>query len=168
MTAQETFQRLIAEFGSTFGLGEVAPDENGRCLLAIGKRVYLRLTAEEAHETLLVMGQIGAVPADRQQDAFAQMLRANAEGCPMPDAQLGLIGGLEDGLDPVAVMLVRRPLNGLDPQGLSNLLREFVPIVQAWMDQLTEHLQSDGARPLVPDTDATPPGAEGDAFMVRA
>lgn len=170
MTAQETFDRLISEFGATFGLGEVAPDETGRCLIAVGKRVYLSLSAEEPRGTLLVMGQIGAVPAGHRPDVFAQMLRANADGCPMADAHLALIGGQEDGLDPVAVVLVRRPLAGLEPQGLSDLLREFVPIVQAWMDQLTEYLQSGGARPLVPeaDADAPSPGGEDDAYVVRA
>lgn len=170
MTAQETFHRLIAEFGSTFGLGEVAPDENGRCLIAIGKRVYISLSAEEPNETLLVMGQIGAIPAERQPDVFAQMLRANADGCPMADAHLALIGGQEEGLDPVAVMLVRRPLAGLEPQGLSDLLRELVPIVQAWMDQLTEYIHSGGARPLAPDAGQSAPSSRGedDAYVVRA
>ena len=45
-----------------------------------------------------------------------------------------------------------------------------VPIVQAWMDQLTEYLQSDGARPLVPegDAEAPSPGGEDNAYVVRA
>jgi hypothetical protein len=140
----DAFRDLLASFGASLGLPELAPDDEGYCALRFDDlEVHLQYEPEE--DELLVFTRLGEIDDDEPAELYGRMLAANLFWQGTGGATLGVQP--EDGM----VFLSRKvAMRALDDAKFRQLLEQFVNTGDDWRrevesfvsDQVTEQAKA--------------------------
>jgi hypothetical protein len=147
----EVYQRLLASFGQSIGLPELAPDDEGYCALSFDDLV-VHLQHEPEDGEIAAFARIGAVEEDRARDIYEMLLNANQLWAGTAGATLSV-----QPEDQTVFIADRKPLQVLDEEGFRDWVGNFVDITDYWSARLA---RVNGGGPIDdPDDDA--PGPAG-------
>jgi hypothetical protein len=128
---------LVSEYASSIGLSPLSLDEAGRCSLLFDEKFSVTLESDQETGALVIFAELGAVPADREQDLCRRMLEGNyfwqhtgALGT------LALVPSEDPNAPRTAALLYQTPLQSLDYRTFQNRLSDFVDTADAWIDYL--------------------------------
>jgi hypothetical protein len=126
MSEQDNFSQILAAFGHTIGLEDLAVDADGYAALAIDDRLIVNLERVPNGERVLLYSAVGK-PAGDLLESYAMLLEANFLGRGTFGATLGL--------SPDSDMIVLSqfvPLAALDLSGFTSALEVFVNAAEQW------------------------------------
>lgn len=126
--------RLMADFGQSLGIPELALDESGGAALQIDD-VVLNLEADDDGRTLVVFADVGAPPrrGEASDEFYETLLKANF-------LHLGM-GGATLGMDREAgfIALVDRvPVTGTGSAEFAERIERLVNLAEAWTERIAE------------------------------
>ena len=149
-------QSMLAEFGASIGIPDLAPDDEHRCdLMFDDVAVSFELGVDD--ESVYIYALLGSVPQGDAEGVYAELLHANHV--------FGGTGGATLCVDPRTqgiVLLRAERLESLRPARFETLLEDFVNVAEGWMRRLESG--EAGAAAARDGPDEPPPAGEG---MVR-
>ena len=116
---------LLAEFGRAAGVPGLATEDNGVCQLVFDGRTRVNLLADETSH-LVSWSDLGILPAGRTEPILRSLLQANLFWHGTHGATIGLMPEGD-----MAVLALRRPIEGLDAAGLREVVELMVETVPA-------------------------------------
>jgi Tir chaperone protein (CesT) family len=128
--AMEAYRGLLASFGQSIGLPELAPDEEGYCALSFDDLV-VHLQHEPEDEEIAAFARIGAVDEDRALEIYEMLLNANQLWAGTAGATLSV-----QPEDRTVFIAARKPLEVLSDESFSDWLGDFVDITDYWTGRL--------------------------------
>lgn len=132
------FDALLAELAADTGLGDLAAEPNGVCLLVFDGGTSLYLVADPSDASLVLWTAVAAAPAADPAGFYRRLLIANLFWQGTGGATLGLEPGHEQ-----AILALRRPLETLDLAGLKGAIELMV--------EGTERIRKDLVEAPVPE-----------------
>jgi hypothetical protein len=124
--ARAKLDELLKQFGMTTGVPGLATEDNGVCVLVFDRRTRLYLLVDHTTETLVVWSTIAALPADKAEPTLRALMQANLFWTGTQGATLGLMPDSDN-----VVLAIRRPVDGVDGEGLRDLIELMVERVEA-------------------------------------
>jgi hypothetical protein len=124
--ARAKLDELLKQFGMTTGVPGLATEDNGVCVLVFDGRTRLYLLVDHTTETLVVWSTIAALPADKAEPTLRALMQANLFWTGTQGATLGLMPDSDN-----VVLAIRRPVDGVDGEGLRDLIELMVERVEA-------------------------------------
>jgi hypothetical protein len=129
MDARHAADALLAEFGRTLGIPQLAFDARGACTLMFDGAIAVMIAVEPARESIMLLGHIGAPDSA----AAKRMLMGNYLWRDTADATLAL-----DPAGESAVLQARLALDALDSARFSTRMSDFVTGCELWRKRLAE------------------------------
>src|SRR5580765_2819858 len=126
MSDQDTFGRILAQFGRTIGLDNLALDDEGYAALAIDDKLIVNLERDPNGERVLLYCAVGE-PAGSPLEAYAMLLEANYLGRGTGGATLGLASDSD-----MIVLSLFVPLASLDLHGFTRTVEMFITVAEQW------------------------------------
>lgn len=149
----DRFKALVAEFGATLGLGDIAPDEDGYGAIEIdGLAVHLQY--DDERDEVVIFARLGQAEPDRLEEIYTELLAANLFWQGTRGATLSIEP--EDGIVFIADRLA---LERLDPEALGDWLGRFTDIAEHWRDFLA---RANAGEALAEPGDDTAPALASD------
>jgi hypothetical protein len=124
--ARAKLDELLKQFGTTTGVPGLATEENGVCVLVFDGRTRLYLLVDHTTETLVVWSTIAALPTDKAEATLRALMQANLFWTGTQGATLGLMPDSDN-----VVLAIRRPVDGVDSEGLRDLIELMVERAEA-------------------------------------
>jgi len=149
----EAYERLLASFGESIGLPELAPDEEGYCALSFDDLV-VHLQHEPEEEEVAAFARLGAVEEDRTLEIYQMLLNANQLWAGTAGATLSV-----QPEDQMVFIATRKSLQALSHDGFRDWLGNLVDITDYWAGRLA---RVNGGGPIEEPDDDTP-GPDGSA-----
>lgn len=147
----ELYGRLLASFGQSIGLPELAPDEEGYCALSFDDLV-VHLQHEPEDQEIAAFARIGVVEEDRAREIYEMLLNANQLWVGTAGATLSV-----QSEDQAVFIATRKSLQVLDEEGFRDWLGDFVDITDYWTARLA---RVNGGGPIEEPDDGAP-GPDG-------
>jgi hypothetical protein len=145
---------LVNEYARSIGMSPVRLDDEGRCTLLFDDKLTVTLEPHRESGALVFFAEIGAVPADWENELYRKMLEANyfwqhTGGV----GTLALTPSDDPNVPRTAMLLCQTPLQSLEFAAFQKRLSDFVETAEGWMDYLGDcerHTTStNGHRPEV-------------------
>lgn len=131
MSDRNSIQALLAEFGRSIGITDLAFDASGYCILVFDDALVVNMEIDEAEQGLLLYSLVGN-PAGEPGIIYEALLRANFRA----SQQDAPIFGMADGK---GITLSKRiPLAGLELSSFNSALEQFVNAVEHWTARLPQ------------------------------
>ena len=149
MSSGESKRRLdalLAAFGKETGATSLATEDNGVCILVFDGQLHINLLADPSTDHLVVWSNLGTLPAQSAEPVLRKLMQANLFWQGTEGATLGLMPASND-----IVLAIRRPLDGLEVAGLSDLIELMIGRAET-----LSKLVAGGAEPAQPATDSQP------------
>jgi hypothetical protein len=119
--ARAKLDELLKAFGTATGVPNLATEDNGACILVFDQRTRINLLVDHTTENLVVWSTLGALPGDKPETVLRRLMKANLFWIGTQGATLGLMPESDD-----VVLAIRRPVAGVDGQGLADLVELMV------------------------------------------
>ncbi len=152
MNRLDGFDRLLAEFGESIGIPEMAFDEDGLCHIRVDEEYPITFRRDDDNHNLVLVGLIAEeLPERLDRETVREMLATGVE--PLRDHGAAL------GLEPQSGTLILHqtmPLAKIDRTVLETLLGNFILMQKDWSARIAG-VGADGA---VADQAGTRPGHE--------
>jgi hypothetical protein len=124
--ARAKLDELLTAFGTAIGMPNLATEENGVCVLVFDGRTNLYLLVDHTTENLVLWSTIATLPADKAEPVLRALMRANLFWTGTQGATLGLMPDSD-----AVVLAIRRPIDGVDADGLRDLLELMMGRIEA-------------------------------------
>src|SRR5262245_8760184 len=118
--SMESYRGLLADFGRSIGLAELAPDADGYCALSFDD-LPVHLQYEPDDDEVLAFTRLGRIQDPHHAGLLERLMEANLFWAGTGGATLGL-----QPEDASVFLMQRRPLAVLDCPRLVALLEKFV------------------------------------------
>ena len=117
----------LAELGSRLGVGHIALDDDGGCLLAFDEDLLVDIAKAKDEPGFYLTGTVGSLPSEGHEAVFAELLEANLQGRGTGRACLALDGDLDE---IVLCRYVER--DDIAVETLEQELDEFLKVLETW------------------------------------
>ncbi|MBO4123451.1 CesT family type III secretion system chaperone [Cupriavidus gilardii] len=128
MNRLDGFDRLLAEFGESIGIPEMAFDEDGLCHIRVDEEYPITFRRDDDNHNLVLVGLIAEeLPERLERELVKEMLATGVE--PLRDHGAAL------GLEPQSGTLILHqtmPLAKIDRTALETLLGNFILMQKDW------------------------------------
>lgn len=149
MNRLDGFDRLLAEFGESIGIPEMAFDEDGLCHIRVDDEYPITFRRDDDNHNLVLVGLIAEeLPERLDRETVRDMLATGVE--PLRDHGAAL------GLEPQSGTLILHqtiPLAKIDRTALETLLGNFILMQKDWSARISG-AGAQGAEPDQPGTRA--------------
>ncbi len=149
MNRLDGFDRLLAEFGESIGIPEMAFDEDGLCHIRVDDEYPITFRRDDDNHNLVLVGLIAEeLPERLDRETVRDMLATGVE--PLRDHGAAL------GLEPQSGTLILHqtiPLAKIDRTALETLLGNFILMQKDWSARIAG-AGAQGAEPDQPGTRA--------------
>ena len=139
MSHPDAFGQILAQFGRTIGLDDLALDDEGYAALAIDNKLIVNLERDPNGERVLLYCAVGE-PAGTPLEAYAMLLEANYLNRGTGGATLGLAPGSD-----MIVLSLFVPLASLDLPRFTRTIETFLTAAEQWSARMP-HLGSGDPR----------------------
>lgn len=152
------FDRLLAEFGESIGIPQMAFDQDGLCHIRVDEEYPITFRRDDEHHNLVLVGLIAEqLPEQLDHQLVRDMLATGVE--PLRD------NGAALGLEPMSGTLILHqtmPLAKIDRPTLEQVLGNFILMQKDWSarvagGQTTSTVGAAGAAAEAPSQPAVPP-----------
>lgn len=158
MNGLDGFDRLLAEFGASIGIPEMAFDEDGLCHIRVDEEYPITFRRDDEHHNLVLVGLIAEqLPEQLDHQLVRDMLATGVE--PLRD------NGAALGLEPLSGTLILHqtmPLAKIDRPMLEQVLGNFILMQKDWSARVagTGEATSAVGEEAQPPSGQTLPGLE--------
>lgn len=157
MSSLDGFDRLLAEFGESIGIPQMAFDEDGLCHIRVDEEYPITFRRDDEHHNLVLVGLIAEELPEQLEPALVRdMLATGVE--PLRD------NGAALGLEPISGTLILHqtlPLAKIDRPMLEQALGAFILMQKEWSARvagrapvMAPEAEAAGAMPRPPVGDA--------------
>ena len=120
------YRAALSQFGTTIGLPDLAPDEEGYCCLQFDDKNILHLQYQSEEEQLIIFTQLGFVDVDHTESVYEMLLEGNFFNLQNDSATLSVQPGNR------AIFLTRTLVNERLPHAFEKVLESFMNSADLW------------------------------------
>ncbi|OHE73543.1 MAG: hypothetical protein A2Y14_03070 [Verrucomicrobia bacterium GWF2_51_19] len=122
----------MSAFGKQIGLGNLEPDSDGYCCLAVDEKLIVHVKYDADKESLIFLSKIGEMPAGYL-NVYKKLLVVNGNS---EETYNGVFAKAVDSNE--ITFAVQNPIDKLDYPRFEDTLKNFINTVEKWMQQLPE------------------------------
>ena len=142
MPAPRELQKLLADFGNSIGMPDLALGEEAHCALRFDDIISVDLQLNPDDNNLILFSELGPVPEDQLAILSLAMLRANHFWKSTFGATLSLSDEWRDDGVHAAYLAQACVTEKLSAPQLSEIVERFVATAQAWVQLLSEDAET--------------------------
>ncbi len=140
--SKENFQVLLKELGTTIGLADLSPDDEGYCSLTFDDKIVLNLQYDQRTENIVIFTELGEVRDELALKVYSRFLEANMF---WKDT-----GGGTLCVEPktmTAMLEYQESVAKMDEVRFQQLVEGFINIAEYWIGYLNELQTGDNLQP---------------------